>query len=85
METRNNKDQSLLASLVLRTYLRTKGKRMIKPIKCSKNIMVMGGSEYKCLLTTPSKAHSSAAMIIRIGPENARFFNIDGDLFLFGL
>jgi hypothetical protein len=76
METKKSSPQSFFASLVLRTYLRAKGKRIIKPITCSKNIMVMGGSEYKCLLTTPSKAHKSAAMIIKTGPENDIFFNI---------
>ena len=71
-------------NLVSRTYLKTKGDKIIKPIKCSKNIIVIGGSEYRCWRIRPSTAQSNAAIIINIGPAKVSwFFNIDLNLFLF--
>lgn len=60
--------QSRFASLAVRTCLKTKGVKMINPIRCSKKIMVIGGNVYKFLRITPSKAQSSAAIIIKTGP-----------------
>src|SRR3989338_1512812 len=48
-------------NLVLNKYLPTKGKRIMRPKRCSRNIMVIGGSVYKCLRMRPSK-----------GPESCR-------------
>jgi hypothetical protein len=63
-----SKIHSFLVKRTLKIYLNKNGERIIKPKRCSKNIIVIGGKEYKFLRITPSKAQSNAATMISIGP-----------------
>ena len=68
-DTKIIKNHSFFENLTLIILYAKNGKSMIVPIKCSKNIIVTGGKEYKYLRITPSRAQSKAALITKSGPK----------------
>ena len=65
---------SFLVNFVVWKYANAKGRSIRAPIKCSKKIIEIGGREYRLRRITPSKAQSSAAIMINIGPEGLNLF-----------